>query len=390
MTIEAKNVMTRHRKSFEGGQRAAEEIRAALTAPPKVVLAHLTVNHRQPRFLEGLRSVLGPDIPLLGCSGQGVMGGGTVVEEGYAASTLALGGDALRISTARIDAIQEDTQEKGRALAKQLREGLGGEPSRVTLLYYDPLAGADMSPFLQELDRGLEGAVIGGAAAHFFSATMTTTYQYFGTEVFSNGAVAVSLAGDFGVHLANSSGVSPVGLAMKITKASGTMIQEFDGRPAIDVWKEVTGNDGVEDPIANAALALGLPVEGGSKEHMIRAAFVLGLDKGVMLQTAAPEGAVVHFYHRTQEDVLDGSRRLGDDLAAQLQGRSLKAVLGFECGGRTLPFLGTEATNQENGSLKARLGEAAYCGLIGWGEIYPVGGKTSFHNYAFPVLALSE
>ena len=391
MSIEAKSVMTRHRKSFEAGKLVGEELKAGLRAPPRVVIAHLTVNHQQPRFLQGLREVLGSEVPVIGCSAQGVMGLGSVQEEGYAASVMALGGSSLSVSTARIDDIHEDTEGKGTLLAQQLLNGLDGAVPRATLLYYDPLAGADLEPFLGQLDQRLGAPVIGGASAHFFSAAMTTTYQYSGTEVLSKGAVALSLAGDFGLHMAYSSGVAPAGVEMTITKANGTMIEELDGRPAMDVWKEVTGSDGVEDPMANAAMAIGLPVDSEGSGHMIRAAFVFGLqDKGLVLQTAAPQGAQVQLYHRTQEDVLDGCRRLGDDLFEQIEGKALKAVLGFECGGRTLPFLGVDSTNAENKELQARLGEAAYCGMVGWGEIYPVGGKSRFHNYAFPVLALTD
>ena len=76
MKITAKSVLSRQRNSFEAVRGAALEIAAAMPAPPKLVLCYLTVNHAQEQFLAGLREVLGPSVPVVGCSGQGVMGRG--------------------------------------------------------------------------------------------------------------------------------------------------------------------------------------------------------------------------------------------------------------------------------------------------------------------------
>lgn len=387
MSIWARSVLTRERRSFAAGRSAGQELIGTGDLEPKLLLVHLTINHRQERFLEGLRSVAGDDVPIVGCSGQGVMGRGAVYEEGYAASVLALGGD-LGVATACVEDIAQSTAAKGKQLAEALRSQLGTSPG-LTLLYYDPLPGADVAELLQPLDRILKGPVAGAAAAHFFSTVMTTTYQYWGTSVLSRAAVGVSLRGDFEAHIAYSTGVAPLGLQMTVTKSAGCFLYEFDHQPALEVWQELTGASGPEDAIANAALALGLPdeeIEGG---WAIRAPYVLRGEEGLMVQTPVPEGTRVAFFHRTVSDVLEGTQTMVRDLERRLQGKRVHAVLGFECGGRTAPFLGVEATNRENLRLQQRLGEAAYAGLICWGELFPAGGRTRVHNYAFPVVALS-
>ncbi|MCP6768701.1 hypothetical protein NL529_28060, partial [Klebsiella pneumoniae] len=90
--------LTRQRNSFEAGRSAGAEIVSSMPAAPRLVLSYLTVNHDQAQFLAGLRETLGPSVPVVGCSGQGVMGRGTVHEEGYAASLMALGGDGLEVA----------------------------------------------------------------------------------------------------------------------------------------------------------------------------------------------------------------------------------------------------------------------------------------------------
>lgn len=391
MKITAKSVLSRLRNSFEAGRSAALEIQAGLTEPPKVLLCYLTVNHQQEQFLAGARAVLGAEVPIVGCSGQGVMGRGAVHEDGYAASLMGLGGEGLQVSCARATDVHLDTRAKGEALGEALRQGLSAPP-KITLLHYDPLCGVDLDQLLGGVGSRIEAPVLGGAAAHFFNAAMTTTYQYFGSEVFSKGAVGVSLAGDFTAEAVFSTGCAPVGYQLRITKAEGNMILELDGRPALDVWREVTGAVGRFDIMASSSVAIGVPVEGVEGGHLIRAAFVFDEGRnGMLLGAAVPEGTIVTLYHRTVEDALSGVERMTDDLLRRLAGKQLRAVLGFECGGRTRPFLGMEATNEENRALQARLGpDAEWAGVICWGELFPVGGKPGFHNYTFPLLALAE
>lgn len=391
MKIEAKSVLSRQRHSFEAGRHAALEIQGGFSAPPRIVLCYLTVNHEQERFLAGLADVLGPDVPIVGCSGQGVMGRGAVHEDGYAASLMALGGEALEVAITCVKEVQQDTREKGAALGRALRERLT-RPPKVTLVHYDPLSGVDLDQLLAGISSEIESPLLGGAAAHYFNAAMTTTYQYFGGEVFSHGAVAVSLAGDFSAEMVCSTGCAPVGYQLQVTRAAGNMILELDHRPALDVWREITGATRKMDIMASSSVAIGVPVDEAEGGHRIRAAFVFDEKaNGMMLGAAVPEGTHITLYHRTVEDALSGAERMAQELRQRLSGKTLRAVLGFECGGRTRPFLGTEATNQENQRLQAIVGESAeWAGVICWGELYPIAGKACFHNYTFPLLALAE
>ncbi len=391
MKITAKSVLSRQRNSIEAGRSAGAEIVAGMPAAPKVVLCYLTVNHDQAQFIAGVREKVGPDVPLVGCSGQGVMGRGVVHEDGYAASLMALGGDGLEVGLSRVDDVHVDTRAKGAALGQKLREA-HARPPKVCIVHYDPLCGVDLDVFLGGVSSQIEAPIIGGAAAHFFNAAMTTTYQYWGHEVFSKGAVAVSLGGDITAEMVVSTGCAPVGYQLRVTKVEGNMILEFDGRSALDLWREVTGATGMLDIMASSSVAIGVPVEGVEGGHLIRAAYVFDEKlRGMLLGAAVPEGTLVTLYHRTVDDALSGAERMGKELIQRLEGKHLCAVLGFECGGRTRPFLGSDATNEENRALQTSVGpDAEWAGVICWGELFPVGGKPGFHNYTFPLLALAE
>ena len=112
---------------------------------------------------------------------------------------------------------------------------------------------------------------------------------------------------------------------------------------------------------------------------------------GIVLQAGIEPGTKVMLYHRSTAEVLEGTRRVARDLVQRLAGKRVRAVLAFECGARTAPFLGEEATLAENLELQHTLApDAEYAGVVVWGELFPVGGRPAFHNYTYPLLVIAE
>lgn len=391
MTLLARSVVTDGRRSRQVGFECGRQLAEQLGAPPRVFLTYLTINHDQAAFLAGLREATQGSVPIVGCSAQGIMGRGTVREEGYGASVLALGGD-VDVACACVDAIADDPRARGRALGERLR-GVG-PPPRIVVLHWDPLCGADVGLFLEGLFEIVACPILGGAASHHYEGRMHQTFVHFEGEVASGRAVALALHGDFAIDMAVSQGCSPFGVELTVTRAEGNRILELDGQPALDVWTALTMSDRRAPlPTDHAAMAIGVLSEGATVgDHLIRAAFVLDVEsRSIVVGAAIPTGTRVMLHQRTLADVLDGSERLGRELVERLRGRRPVAVLGFECGARTGPFLGEEATLHENLSLQRVIApDAAWVGAMMWGELYPVGGRPGFHNYAYPLVALSE
>jgi hypothetical protein len=392
MGVSACSFVTAAADSLETGREAAAAVCEGLGTSPTMVVAYLTVNHDQQAFLSGMRQVVGHAVPIVGCSTQGVVGRGLVREEGYAAGVLALGGEALTAAHAAVEEIAGAPFEKGRELGRILRAGLA-EPPKAVVLYYDPLSGMDPERFLEGLIGEVECPIVGGAAAHSFNyQSLQETFQYSGDRVLTGAATAFALSGEFSTEFGNCHGCSPVGIELTVTAAERNVILELDGRRASDVWVEICGDvSSASNP--SAALAIGVPVSGkANAEYFVRAAYVIDTESGtVTLGPAIPTGTRIMLHHRLVEDVLEGARRMGADLGQRLRDRAIRAVLGFECGARTRPFLGDEATRRENLELQRELGgDSAWLGMIAWGELFPVAGKPSFHNYSYPILAIAE
>ncbi len=379
--------------SMRAGREMGEELRAHFGASgPKAVVVYATMSHDHPELLEGLRSSLGKDALLLGCSAQGVVSNGELTEDGLAISAMGFGGDVRCAAAARHD-IQESSQEKGRQLAQELKSQLGGEP-KIVILNYDPLSGVDVEVLLEGIRLELDCPVVGGAASQPWGVPQQT-FQFWGEEVFSKGAVALALAGDFSCEIGICHGTAPTGIASVATKVSGNQVLEFDGRRAVDVWRETTGCEAHEMMHQShfATWAVGLEKShGGSVERLIRGAFGFDEETGaMMLQAAIPEGASVMLHHRTIDNVLKGTEKMAEGLLERLGGRKPWAVLGYECGARTYPFLGDQNTRHEHQCLRAAISpEAPWCGMMAWGEIGPCAGQPAFHNYTYPLVVFTE
>ena len=171
-----------------------------------------------------------------------------------------------------------------------------------------------------------------------------------------------------------------------------------NGRPAIDIWREITGceEDQITDQDYVSAWAIGVErrvvASNGDEQsaYVIRAAFGFELATGaVIVQAAIPQGTNIMFHHRTVPAVTRGTTNMGKELAQRLVGRRPWAVLGFECGARTQAFLGHVATVEENVALQREVAQGVpWLGMLAWGEVAPTGGKPAFHNYTYPLAVL--
>ncbi len=397
MAFHAASCLSQETDSDRAGLTVGRSITQAFASERlKAVVVFATVNHDQAALLRAIRESVGPQVTVLGCSAQGVMGNGLVDEGGFVVGAMGLGGESLRVAAARVSDVQVGSEAKGRTLAHELRRQLNGDP-KVMLTFYDPLCGIDVNELLAGV-RYENSATIVGAAAGQPAGPAGSTYQYLGAESFSRGGVALGLDGDFKVDMGVSHGTTPTGVVMTLTRAEGNKLYELDGRRALDVWRDSVGR--TENDIYNqdhsSGMAMGIErriMKDGREEavYLIRAAFGFDNETGaIVVQAAIPEGSKIMFHHRTIKVVRDGALQMGRQLASRLAGRKPWAVMGFECGARTGPFLGAAETLDENLQLQQIVApNSPWLGLIGWGEIAPCGGVPEFHNYTYPLVVFS-
>jgi hypothetical protein len=401
MEMKAHSFFSLEPDSIDAGRLAGEAMMDRFGPDgPKAVIVYATMNHDHPALLEGLRSALAPSALLFGCSVQGVVAGGDMMEDGMALGVMGFGGADLLCAAAVEREVQQDAREKGRVMGRRLKQQLGHEPKAVVVIY-DSLCGLDVEAMLAGLRLEVDCPLIGGGAGQPWGRP-AQTFQFWDQEVFSHGAFAFALSGPFSTEIGICHGTTSLGMKNVITKASGNFVFEIDGKRAADVWMQATGCKKIEmiHQSHMACWALGIErrytVQGpdGRKDEvacMIRGAFGFDLSTGAMIvQAAIPEGSRVEIHHRTVDHVLRGTEKMAQELAGRLTGRKPWAVLGFECAARTFPFLGPAQTMKEHEQLRAAVApEAAWFGMMAWGEIAPCGCEPAFHNYTYPLIVFT-
>ena len=120
MAIAACSAVSTESHSFESGREIGGRIMKNLKIPPRAILAYATVYHDQAAFLQGLRESAGPAPIMIGCSVQGLMSRGQLLESAYVSGAMALGGEGVTASCAFAPEISQDTREKGRGLGRDL------------------------------------------------------------------------------------------------------------------------------------------------------------------------------------------------------------------------------------------------------------------------------
>jgi hypothetical protein len=398
MGFHASSCLTAETDSKRAGHYVGKNLREAFTDHRlSVVIIYATINHDQDALLAAIRDEVGPGVIITGCSAQGVIGHGVILEGGFGVGAMGLGGESLKAAVAFQPSIESDGVNKGRALATSLKSQLGAAPNLLFFLY-DTLCGSDVNQLLAGIRQELPVPVIGGAAGQP-TGPVATTYQYHDGKSYTRAAVALGLIGPFNTEFGVSHGTTPTGIVMTLTKADGNRVLELDGRPALDVWRETTGLR-EDEPLHQdhtAALAMGVErtiIKNGHQQstYLIRAVF--GLDpvtKAIIVPAAIAEGSKLQFHHRTARVVKEGSLAMGRDLHARLGDKRPWAVLGFECGARTAPFLGLADTLEENKALQDMVAASSpWLTIIPWGEIAPYGDDAAFCNYTYTLAALTQ
>ncbi|MCA9605635.1 MAG: protein kinase [Myxococcales bacterium] len=310
-----------------------------------------------------------------------------LAEEGYLCGAMGFSGD-IHVDIHCVHEVSQDTATKGGELGR-FAHAVEGGPGQLGVLLYEPLMGINARTLLGAFDAECPGMPVFGAAAAGPWGPMVETWQVHRGEVMRDGAVMMVLKGDFELVHAASTGTIPTGQVMRVTSAEGNIIRALDGRPALEVWREAIGVPETVTVEETASWALGIERNGeGSGEWTVLAPFQYDALAGtIVLQADVAEGSRLMFHQRNPEVILDRAKAMAIELKSALANRRVAAMLTFECGARTCPFLGLAATQEENAMVEAHLAPPGtpWLGLMAWGEIAPAGCSNEFFNYTYPI-----
>lgn len=381
---------------WAAGQEAAQQMVAHLAGrQPDITFVFCSIRFADPRLLKGIRAVTGK-APLLGCTDAGCITTSGPRRRSVTVIGLISKGGYFRTALGRN--ISQNPRKVGEALAYDLKSQ-GIDRPKAVMLFPDGLAtnGSDIVSGLQK-GLGTSIPVAGGAAADDFY--FQRTFQFYNDEILSNSVPAVLLGGNMRVGIGVRHGWVPVGRPRKVTRSSGHIIYQLDGRPAISIYEDYLGikrEELLQEPLANVTITYPLGTEAhGQSEYLLRDAIRVGRAGSLICTGDIAQGSEVCLMIGGYESALEAAQQAACDAADRVGRSQLNGALVF-CSVARQKMLGSEFQGEIDvirdalGGAGLRLG-----GFYTYGEIAPAGSKwrpsqakeNVFHNESVVVVGL--
>ncbi len=346
-----------------------------------VATVFFTEHHREDieAVVERLWLELDPQC-MIGCSGEGVIGGSREIERAPGMSLLVGSLPDVRIQPFHI-ASESDWREC-LSEAQSLREMLGiGPETRGLIAFGDPFT-TPLSQLLPMLDRDAPGVpLIGGMASSARRPGQNMLVR--NDEVYTQGMVGLSLSGPLKIATVVSQGCRPIGQHMIVTRSHENVIEQLGGKPAMEVLRGVVSELPPSDQhLLQNGLFVGQAIseyreQFGRGDYLVRN--VIGVDEeggSVSIADYVKTGQTVQFHVRDAQTA-------DEDLKIMLETqKALGPAAGgllFSCNGRGLRMF-----DQACHDIKAAhevLPATPMAGFFAAGEIGPVGGKNFIHGH---------
>jgi small ligand-binding sensory domain FIST len=341
------------------------------------------------RLVAAVRDKLSPRL-LVGCTGEGVIGGGREVETGAAASlwVACLPHTSLVPLRLTFSTLHDRFTMAGWPDAS----GSASGSNPVFLLFADPFSTPtqELLPLLE--DRYPGAIAIGGLAGG--GREPGENRLMLNDEIHDTGLVGVALSDGVSVKTVVSQGCRPIGERYVITKAEQNIIHELSGMPALHCLQNVYQSLRSEDRVlAHRALHIGIAMD-EHRERFDRGDFLvrnlIGADQetgAVVIGDIAQEGQTIQFHVRDGRSAHEDLKEL---LAAGRNARAFPArgALLFSCCGRGKGLFGR--ADHDVSVIEQEVGRIPLAGFFAQGEIGPVGGRTFLHGYTASVAFFGE
>lgn len=355
-------------------------------ADTDLVVIHASIGHNFQDLIDQTRQ-LAPKAHIVAASCCGVVGREGVSESMKDIAIMAIKGKEFAL--ANVDDIYgHNSYEKSLEMAKQLK----ASGQKINMVYF-LASGIDIAN-----DRCIAAfEEILGPEVTIFGATSSDnmkgfiSYQAVDNKVYEHGAYAIGFSDPtLTVDTQATHGFVAVGEPLVVTKATGHIIHEFNGRPA---WQEYLTRLGLPDsatcgdsiPVGalGEELSPELAAEYGNK-HILR---VVTKHEGndMHYATVCPEGTKLWLTVRDEELIFNEMKRMVDTMKDRSKGKQPVAVFHADCLARGR-FLLDKIMKEELVSIMQHPfyvnGECPpWLGMYGFGEFARLGGKNEYHNY---------
>ena len=355
-----------------------------------VLFASASYEHDFPELIQRTQQALQPRV-LIGCSGQGVIGPSTEVEEEPALTLLTLSLPDVILESRHVS--QAELQRCDSADATRELLGVPLDDVSTWMLLADPFT-LDAERLLAVLSVAYPGVpLLGGMASG--DMNIRRTHLFLDGQVHIDGAVLLAIGGPLTIRSIVSQGCNPIGQPWTITGAEKQIISSIAGRPALEVLTETIEQlPAGERERAQQNLLIGLAMDEyredfGRGDFLIRN--LLGADResgGIAVSALPREGQTLQFQVRNAEAADEDLRLLlNEEKKAALPGGEPVAALLWSCNGRGQGLFGSP--DHDAKAIADFLGPIPLAGFFCNGEIGPVGSMNYLHGFTASIALFS-
>lgn len=375
--------------SFEAGKEAAAQALSKLqTASVNLVILFCSTGYDYKSVIKGIYSLIDQAIPLIGCSTAGQFTEKGVHKTGVACALIASETDQFFCGMGM--------QLKNNPL-KALRHAITHFPKETitdrhqsAILFVDGLAGKGEEAVMAATSLlGPQIKFVGGAAADNLQFKQTTV---FCNQSASTDAASICLiSSKKPIIVSVTHGHHPISPPLRITKSKDNILYELDGKPALEVWKEVLRERLKLQKIDIDALTIDelskilLKYEAGlmtGSDYKIRFPASCNPDGSLNFVCTMMEGSVIKIMDSEEEDQIESARRAAEIALQSIpKGTQIAGALIFDCACRAMIL--EEQFSKAIEASRQVLGPIPFIGCETYGEIAMEAGQLSgFHNTA--------
>lgn len=386
--------------SSEAGRVAAlAALEQAGTERCDLALVFATTKHDPAGLVEGVRAVLGTQVPLFGGSAAGVIVGDRMGYEGSQVGVAAISAGSMGFDMFIEGGLRDNEYAVGRGLARQIVSSGYREPPNLVLLYAMPrlvrmqmnMATPLIAGMTEEL--GEWPPTMGGAQIADMQLARHPVFQLFGDRIEDQCAMALAFTG-VQMETVIMHGCVPSSAYWTITKADYNVVLELDGRRATDVIAEAFGPEDTSWLEYPVYITLGINHgdkfgEPRDEDYAIRLCMDIDQERGglMMFGDDMQEGVEVQLMRRTLD--LDYVERRSRELLGRVAGRRPILALYIDCAGRAASYCGTD-WEEASGVQKVVDPEMPLLGWFVGGEIAKAGPVMQSHNWTGILSVLCE